>query len=224
MRRTTERSTTGETLEEETTGRPAILTWVVRILAAPAIGIVMGAVTDVLQKYLDLPWNSLVNAASPWLAPAFAVGALQRRLWGAAVAGLATCVFELVGYYVTAAARGYFAGGGHGILLFWGGCAVAGGPVLGMAGRLWWRGPGRLRGLGAAVLAAAFLAEAIVAYGWRLHYTASAVLFAGLGVAVGVLLGLRGRRYVDLARWLLVVLPIGLLAELALGLVYDQSF
>jgi ABC-type transport system involved in cytochrome c biogenesis permease subunit len=80
-------------------------------------------------------------------------------------------------------------------------CAVIGGPVFGAVGRLWWRGPGRLRGLGAAVLAAASLAEAAVSYGWRLHYTSSAILFAALGVAVVALLGLRGRHYPHVGRW-----------------------
>lgn len=194
----------------------------VRLGAAVVAGLVMGAVTSVLQKYLDFPWLSLVNAASPWLAPAFAVGALQRRVGGAALAGLATCVFELVGYYLTSAARGYFSAGGHGILLFWTGCAVVGGPVFGAAGWLWRQG--RVRGLGASVLVASFLAEAAVGYGWRLHYTSSAILFAVIGVAAAVLLGLRDRAYVPLCRWLLVTFPAGAIAELILGLVYARSF
>jgi len=194
---------------------------VVRLGAAVVLGLVMGAMTSVLQKYLDSPWQSLVNAASPWLAPAFAVGALQRRVSGAALAGLATCVFELVGYYVISAMRG-FGAGGHGILLFWTGCALVGGPVFGAAGHLWRQD--RVRGLGASVLVASFLAEAVISYGWRLHYTSSAVLFAGLGVAAAVLLGLRGRQYASLCRWLLITFPAGAIAELILSLVYAQSF
>ncbi|MCW2945161.1 MAG: hypothetical protein JWR24_1878 [Actinoallomurus sp.] len=96
--------------------------------------------------------------------------------------------------------------------------------MFGAAGRLWWRGPGRLRGLGAAVLAAAFLAEAAVSYGWRLHYASSAILFAALGLAVVVLLGFRGRQYPHVGRWLLATIPAAVVAELALGLVYAQSF
>jgi len=193
----------------------------VRLGAVVVAGLVMGAVTSVLQKYLNSPWLSLVNAASPWLAPAFAVGVLQRRIGGAALAGLATCVFELAGYYLTSAARG-FGAGGSGILLFWTGCAVVGGPVFGLAGWLWRQD--RVPGLGASVLAASFLAEAAVGYGWRLHYTSSAILFALIGVAVAVLLGLRDRRHPAICRWLLVTVPAGAVAELILGLVYDQSF
>src|SRR3569833_3017488 len=143
----------------------------VRLGAVVVAGLVMGAVTSVLQKYLNSPWLSLVNAASPWLAPA---------------------------------------------------CAVGGGPVLGLAG--WLRRQDRVPGRGASVLAAAFLAEAAVGYGWRLHYTSSAILFALIGVAVAVLLGLRDRRHPAICRWLLVTVPAGAVAELILGLVYDQSF
>jgi Family of unknown function (DUF6518) len=203
-------------------GRVEEVPTAVRLGVVLALGLVMGAVTSVLQKYLNFPWLSLVNAASPWLAPAFAVGALQRRVGGAAFAGLAACVFELVGYYLTSAARGYFSSGGHGILLFWTGCAVVGGPVFGAAGWLWRQD--RVRGLGASVLAASFLAEAAISYGWRLHYTSSAILFAALGIGAAVLLGLRNGQYAPLCRWLLLTFPAGAVAELLLGLVYARSF
>src|SRR3569833_2315364 len=134
--------------------------------AVVVAGLVMGAVTSVLQKYLNSPWLSLVNAASPWLAPAFAVGVLQRRIGGAALAGLATCVIELAGYYLTSAARG-FGACGSGILLFWTGCAVVGGPVFGLAGWLWRQD--RVPGLGASVLVVLFLVVVVVGFGWRLH-------------------------------------------------------
>jgi uncharacterized protein DUF6518 len=198
-------------------------TVVVRAGVVVVLGLVTGALTSVLQKYLDLPWLSLVNAASPWLAPAFAAGALQRRPGTAAFAGLAACLFELLGYYLTAAARGYFGDGGRGVLLFWTGCAVVGGPVFGLAGELWRRASSRARGLGTAVLAAAFLAEAWVQYAWRLHYRGCAVLFTVLGLGVFALLG-RREGHLAAARWLLLALPLGILAELLLGLVYERSF
>src|SRR3569833_4423 len=196
----------------------------VRLGAGVVAGLVMGAVTSVLQKYLDLPWLSLVNAASPWLAPAFAAaGAPRRRPGTAAFAGLAACLFELLGYYLTAAARVYCGDGGRGILLFWTGCAVVGGPVFGLAGELWRRASSRARGLGKAELAAAFLAEAWVQYAWRLDDRVGAVLFTVLGLGVFARLG-RREGHLAAARWLLVALPLGMLAELLLGLVYERSF
>jgi hypothetical protein len=98
---------------------------------------------------------------------------------------------------------------------------VVGGPIFGAAGWLWLQV--RVRGLGASVLAASFLAEAAVSYGWRLHYTSSAILFAGPGIAAA-LLGLRDRQYAPLCRWLLLTFPAGAVAELLLGVVYARSF
>lgn len=197
----------------------------VRFGAPLVVGLAIGAATSALQKYLDFPWLALVNAASPWLAPAFAVGALWRRPVPAAVAGLATCLFELTGYYLTAAARGFYGEGGvGGIVLFWAACGLIGGPIFGAAGWAWRHGDGRLRGLGPAVLAGAFVAEAAISYGWRLHYTSSAILFAVIGIALFAWLGTRGRQLTPAFRWLAVVLPAGVLAELVVGVVYNQSF
>ena len=92
----------------------------------------------------------------------------MARPAAAAAAGLVTGLLELAGYYLTAAARGYPAGGS--ILVFWAACAVVGGPLFGAAGWVWWRRPAPVSGLGASALPAAFLAEAAVAYAWRLHY------------------------------------------------------
>jgi hypothetical protein len=137
----------------------------------------------------------------------FAAGAVWPRPRGAALAGAATGVLELVGYYLTAVARGYSAG--HGIVLFWAACAVIGSPLFGAAGWAWWRGPGRLASLGAAAVPAAFLAEAAVGYAWRLHYWSSALLFAVVAAAAFVLAGLRVRQDVRLALWVLALLPAG---------------
>jgi hypothetical protein len=175
----------------------------------------------VLQKYLDSPWSSLVNAASPWLAPMFLLALLWRRVTTAAAVGVAVGLLELVGYYTTAHLRGHPAG--HAILLFWAVCAVVGGPIFGSAGWLWWRGSPRLSALGAAVMGSAFLAEGIVAYGFRLHDISSLVLFGVIGAGLVVLLGLRHRRLRATLAWLGVTLPAGLIAEVVLGLVYSQT-
>jgi hypothetical protein len=208
----------GEQAARGPAGAPAAA----RMAAVLVAGLLVGAGTSILQKYLGSPWDALVNAASPWLVPMFAAGVVWVRPPAAALAGAATGLAELAGYYLTAAARGYPAG--PGILLFWAACAVLGGPLFGAAGWAWWRGPAALSGLGTAALPAAFLAEAAVAYAWRLHYWSSAVLFAVLGVAVFVLAGLHRRQYAAAARWLLAAFPAGVAAELLLGLIYSQSF
>jgi hypothetical protein len=131
-------------------------------------------------------------------------------------------LLELAGYYLTAAARGYPAG--NGILMFWAACAVLGGPLFGAAGWAWWRGPARVSGLGTAALPAAFAAEAVVAYAWRLHYWSSAILFTVVAAAVFALAGWHRRQFVPAARWLPAVLAAGVAAELLLGLIYSQAF
>lgn len=98
---------------------------------------------------------------------------VSRR--GAAAAGLTTCGLQLVGYYVTAHVRGHSAGGA--IVVFWAACAIAGGPIFGVAGHLWRTSPPRLKGLGAAVLAAAFLGEGLWSYLHELRYYATAALW-----------------------------------------------
>lgn len=193
-----------------------------RVAIALVVGLAVGAATSLLQRYLDFPWLALVNAASPWLIAAFAVGATMRGPRGAALAGFSTCLLELVGYYVTAVARGYTAR--NEILLFWSACALVGGPVFGAAGWSWWRGPANRRALGAAVLPAAFLAEAAVVYAWRLNYVSSAVLFSVIGVALVALLGLRGRQHTRVVRWLLVVFPVAVASEIVFVLVASSSF
>ncbi|HEY1479302.1 MAG TPA: DUF6518 family protein [Gaiellales bacterium] len=186
------------------------------------LGLGVGVATSLLQARLGTPWAGLANAASPWITPAFVAGTLWRRPSTAALAGLAACLLELVGYYATTDARGYPVS--HSELVFWGVCAVVGGPIFGAAGWAWWRGPYRLRGLGAALLAAAFGAEALVSYGWRLHYTSTAILFAAIGVGAALLLGIHRREHLRVALWLLAALPAGIVAEVVLGLVYRQSF
>ena len=213
---------TSRAVSEQAARGPAGTPALARMAAVLVVGLLAGAGTSVLQKYLGSPWDSLVNAASPWLVPMFAAGVLWARPPAAALAGAATGLLELAGYYLTAAARGYPAG--PGILAFWTACAVLGGPLFGAAGWAWWRGPAALSALGAAALPAAFLAEAAVVYAWGLHYWSSAALFAVLGVAVFVLAGLRRRQYAAAARWLLAAFPAGVAAELLLGLIYSQSF
>lgn len=211
-----------QAVEEQAARRPASLPLAARLAAVLVTGLLAGAVTSILQKYLGSPWDSLVNAASPWLAAMFAAGAAWMRPAAAAAAGVATGLLELAGYYLTAAARGYPAG--NGILMFWAACAVLGGPLFGAAGWAWWRGPARVSGLGTAALPAAFAAEAVVAYAWRLHYWSSAILFTVVAAAVFALAGWHRRQFVPAARWLPAVLAAGVAAELLLGLIYSQAF
>jgi hypothetical protein len=46
--------------DEKAEPRPAV-----RVLVAVVAGLLTGALTSLLQKYLGSPWESLVNSASP---------------------------------------------------------------------------------------------------------------------------------------------------------------
>jgi hypothetical protein len=180
------------------------------VLLGLVIGALVGSLTSVFQAYTNGAEQSLFNAISPWLAPAFVVGAFARRPWHAAVAGVLVCLVELAAYDVTATLRGFPQG--VSITVFWACGGVVGGALFGWAGRLWWRAGGWARGLGVALMSGAFLAEA-GQYAFGLHYRGSAELFGGIGVALFVVLGLRGLDYVRATGWMFAVLPLGALGE-----------
>jgi hypothetical protein len=213
------RGWTGQTMSRRTL-RDSVL---VRVSAVLLLGVGTGAATSLLQTDLDFPWLALVNAASPWLTVMFVAGALWPRPSRAAAAGLATGLLELIGYYATSAAKGY-AAGDHAILLFWAACALAGGPLFGVAGSTWRQATTRLSSIATATVPAAFLAEAIVVYGLRLHYLSTALLFAACGLVAFALLGLRRRDFRRLSVCLLLILPIAVTAEFVLDRIYRQSF
>jgi hypothetical protein len=194
-----------------------------RLLATVTVGLAVGVATATLQKYLDRPWGSLANSASPWLTAMFAVGAMWSRPLTAAMAGLGTGLLELAGYYLTSAAKGY-SFGDHSVLVLWGACAVVGGLVFGAAGSAWWRATKRWqRSVAGACLPAAFLAEAVVVYGHLLHYWSSTLLFGALAFSIFVLIGFHRQEHTNIAAWLLLTVPAGVVAELVFDLVYREA-
>ena len=196
--------------------------WSVQLVVVSLVGLAIGALTSFFQTHLNAPWSSLVNSVTPWLLAAFVVGALSNGLGRAVEYGFLVTFLELVGYTVTEPLRGYPLG--LAITLFWALGAVVGGPVFGWAGMLWARGATGRNALGAATLAGAFLAEGTVAYAIRLGYAQSAVLFWSLGVATVLILGLAKKNLKSATLWLAVTLPVGMLAEVVLGLVYNQKY
>ena len=152
-----------------------------------AAGLGTGIVTQILQSVLPTGWSQAANAISPWLLVAFLVGAAMPDRASAVVAGLATLVLALIGYYATTQLR-YGIGGGTSSLIFWGLGAAVGGPVFGLAGNVWRTGEHRYRALALGLLAAVFIAEG----GYHLLVLSEpgvAVGFAIAGLLVPVLLG-----------------------------------
>ena len=190
----------------------------VRIALVLVAGLAVGVLTSLGQAHLSGVLNAFVNSASAWLVAPFFVGSRMRSDRGAAAAGLAVCLLQLAGYVVTAQLRGFTSGSA--LVVFWTVCAVAGGPVFGIAGRLWRTRTDRLRGLGAAVLAAAFLSEGLWLYGHELRYYRTAAVWIAIGLVVALTMahGLRERR------WLALTLLAGLTGEVLLTQIYAGSF
>ncbi len=166
------------------------------VVLGALIGAATGVATALAQPYAHQPWSVLVNSSSPWLLAAFAAGALPRRPAPAAAAGLVTCLVEVGAYFLTWAARDVLVPNAYGS--FWTLCAVVGGPVAGLAGWAWRRGwasreeGARLHALGAAFLPGTFIAEALGAYGLRLHYEPAVALFLVIGLVLFALLAWPG--------------------------------
>lgn len=188
---------------------------VVRGLPAPAVlaaavaaGLGVGALTSFGQTVLGGTWFAgLTNAVSPWLVASFLVGSLARRGWVAALAGLLACAGEVAGYYLTADLRGF--GVGAAAVATWVVSGVVGGPVFGWAGRLWRTAEGRWRGLGPALLAGCWLAEAAVTYAGVLGYWDDAAVFAAAAALLVLVLGRAGAQTRDLVRWLPATVAVG---------------
>ena len=121
-------------------------------------------------------------------------------------AGLLACVVEVRAYYSTATAISMPVA--HNLVGFWLACAAIGGPVAGLAGWGWRRGSGRVRAYGAAFPAGTFLAEAVGAYGLRLHYHRAVALFAVIGVALLALL-IRHAPWPQILAWTAVLVVTG---------------
>jgi hypothetical protein len=195
--------------------RPAGTRTALVLPLALVAGIAAGALTSWGQTVLGGTWFAgLANAVSPWIVTSFAVGALARRSWVAALAGLLVCAGEVAGYYVAAELRGF--GVGTAAVAMWVVAGVVGGPLFGWAGRQWRTGEGRWRGVGAALLVGCWLAEALVTYGLVLRYGDDAVVFAGIGVLLAVVLSRQGRQGRALLRWTPAALAAGVVGFLVL--------
>jgi Family of unknown function (DUF6518) len=189
------------------------------LVTALVLGTAVGVFTSDLQAHLNGSWDSLANAISPWLAPAFAVGAMTRRPTQAAIVGVVVCLGEVGGYYATAAEHGHPASLAP--VLFWACGALVGGQLFGMAGWMWRSAAGWYQGLGIALLSAAFFAEA-ANYVQALDQDGSALLFTAIGVALIAVLGFHKHQHARTFLWLIAALPCGASGELIVALALNR--
>ena len=172
------------------------------ILAALAIGFLVGALSSFGDGAPVTVVNALANAAGPWLIGAFFAGALQTDHRRGAVAGVAALLVAFGLYY----GRIWLAGNGLPVALAlgWLVLTVAVGPTMGMVGAAWVRRGDRWRTVAVSLLAAGLLAEAahrfILLEAWDgidLSRTYMQLAVANTVIAVALPLTLLERR-----RWL----------------------
>lgn len=176
-------------------------------LAAVALGLTFGALGAFGQAQLDGTLEAFPNSISTWLLAPFLVGAVANGRGQAAVAGAATCAFQLAGYYAVNVLQDV--GTTASLVVFWTACAVVGGPVFGAAGQLWRAG----KPLGVAVLAGVFVAEGAYALLLQERRYAAGVLWIAIGAAIALASSReRGGRL----RWLAVTVPLGIGGEVLL--------
>jgi uncharacterized protein DUF6518 len=179
------------------------------VLTIVVVGIGLGVVTQLAQGLLPTGWSQAANSIAPWLLVAFLVGAAHSRWRSAAVAGGATLLLALVGYYAMTLLR--FAIGAGPVLVFWIIGAVVGGPVFGTAGWAWRRD--RRPALALGLLTAAFIAEA----GFHLVVLAEPPVAAGFalaGLLVPLVLGRSRAERIDAYLW---AIPMTVLGGLGFG-------
>jgi hypothetical protein len=127
---------------------------------ALAAGLVLGLVTWYVWE-LPRHWHWLAQVGVPWLAAAFAVGALARDPRRGALNGAAALVAAVVSYYAPALLGvGPWAYPASPVGLWWIAVGVPGGALFGALGALYARG--RARVMATAVLTACFAGEAVL--------------------------------------------------------------
>lgn len=176
----------------------------VQLLLALLCGLVIGALTLVLQGILPGAFNQFANSGAVWVVVAYIVGwhsATGRR--AVAIATLAV-IGEVLGYYIFA----YFQGlmdimlSTMAVVGMWLVVAVVAGPFFGGAGYLAHRGTGIRQKLAMGLLGAVFIGEGL--YLMTIHPTIETGLI-WLVVAVVLILSMTWNYRERVQVWVLTV-------------------
>ena len=169
---------------------------------AAVLGAVVGVATRLVHHSPDVAFIHKLGA--PWLAAAFAAGALARCPGRGASHGAVALVVAVLVYYGIPEVSGVDANSRVSIGWIW--IAVPAGAVFGAAGAVW-RAGGRWARAAATLLVAAFLGEAAIWFG-RAHSPAFTLEVAAAGALLAVLLRRNTER-------LAVAVTAGMLAVIA---------
>ena len=156
---------------------------VIAALGSIALGVLLGAAAQVGDLLVPppLPWAFALGV--PWLAVAWAAGALSgRRAEGALVGAIALTVATGT-YYVLHLSQWDESLGFAAVIVGWAAASLAAGAVFGFAGAAWRDGGPTVRVCAVALLAGAMAGEAILlSHEWPAQ-VAGTVLLAELIVA-----------------------------------------
>ncbi|MBA3824990.1 MAG: hypothetical protein H0X24_13975 [Ktedonobacterales bacterium] len=129
-------------------------------------GILIGGLTFLGQGILSGSFNQIANSGAVWVTVAFFLVSLATRQQLAIIAGTATLMGEVIGYYGLALFK-YGLPDSYNYVVLWLIVGVIFGPLFGIAG-MWWRSADFMRSIIAiAMLSATFIAEGM----YYLSYT-----------------------------------------------------
>jgi hypothetical protein len=203
--------------------RQPVASWqmgsIVRCFAVAVLaGIVTGVLTLAGQSVLPGAWNRLANSGAIWVSVAFAVATLAPSMRVAAVGGLLTLLSAVAGY--DAAVTVAHAGVSTSSLAIWGGVAIVGGPVFGVAGRAWHVGGRRDRIVAAALLGAVYVAEGVFTLGWVPEMATAGWVSVVVGFVLPLLLTRDRRERLAAEASLVPLAALGVLGYLVIDRVF----
>ena len=129
---------------------------------AAALGLVVGILTVIGQKYLPINLNFLANSGSVWLIPAFLFSYFEKGSWVQSIATTIVCLLGCVyGYYIFEAVLNQHAFSLAEGALLWTVVAFIAGAVFGFGAYVANQDNSKLRYLGMNLLPAVFTAEGL---------------------------------------------------------------
>ena len=126
------------------------------------IGILVGILTVVGQKYLPMNFNFLANSGAVWLVPAFLLAFLSREKKGQSILlCMETLFFCVIGYYAFEAVLNHHNVSINSWMLVWVAMSVIAGVIFGLGAYFANAPSGFLKYIGMNLLTAVFFSEGV---------------------------------------------------------------
>lgn len=131
-------------------------------ILAIVLGLIVGVLTLVGQKYLPMNLNFLANSGAVWLIPAFLLSYFEKGNRPQAIVTAIVCLLGCVyGYYIFEAVLNHHAFTLAGGTLLWSGVALFAGAVFGLGAFFANQENSKLKYFGMNLLPAVFTAEGL---------------------------------------------------------------